>query len=400
MSASDDNLNAQTSDSRQEAAALRARLVGGLIASGVLHTPEVERALRTVPRHLFLPGVSLPDAYADNAVPTRWEDGVAVSSASQPAIVAIMLEQLQVASGMRILEIGAGTGYNAALLAELTGPSGSVITLDIDPGVTAEAVAHLAVAGYAQVRALAADGAAGWPEGAPYDRIILTVGVSDFTPAWFDQLADEGLIVAPLWLGGSEASVAFRKRDGMLDSESLAPCGFMRLRGQEAGAERWIALPGDRKLFAEHAAELAEPIARLLATRPRRRFWSRPPAPFLQYLALGGYRVVSLHHTSTPGSRRRPQARWGVFVTGSDGPSLVLFAGHLPMLLAFGGVGAEQAIEAAAARWQPDRYSPYEQWQITAHPVATAGEPPAGGVRLTRRHFVFDIRSDVSLSPG
>ena len=400
MSASDNNLLPHTAVADIDAAALRARLVDGLIASGVLHTPEVERALRIVPRHLFLPGVPLPDAYADIAIPTRWEDGIAVSSASQPAIVAIMLEQLQVAPGMRILEIGAGTGYNAALLAELTGASGSVVTLDIDPDITAEAVAHLATAGYARVLPLPVDGAAGWPEGAPYDRLMLTVGVSDLTPAWFDQLADGGVIVAPLWLGGSEASVAFRKREGMLVSESLAPCGFMRLRGQEAGAERWVALPGDRKLFAEHAAELAEPVAQVLATRPRRRYWARPPAPFLQYLALGGYRVLSLHHAPAPASRRRTQARWGVFVMGPDGPSLVLFAGHLPMLLAFGGGAAEQAIDAAAARWQSDRYVPHEQWQITGQPVGSASEPPEGALRLTRRHFVFDIRSGMSSTQG
>src|SRR5262245_19757926 len=110
--------------------ALRERLVDGLIADGALRSPAVEAAFRAVPRHLFLPDVPLEAAYADAAVPTwRRSDGVPTSSSSQPAIMAIMLEQLGLEPGMRVLEVGAGTGYNAALLAHLVGPSGSVTTV-------------------------------------------------------------------------------------------------------------------------------------------------------------------------------------------------------------------------------------------------------------------------------
>src|SRR5215831_6656852 len=106
---------------RAEADGLRASLVERLSAHGAIHSAEVERAMQTVPRHLFLPGVTLAQAYADVAIATHWERGAAVSSASQPTMVAIMLEQLELRPGMRALEIGAGTGYNAALLAELVG---------------------------------------------------------------------------------------------------------------------------------------------------------------------------------------------------------------------------------------------------------------------------------------
>ena len=176
-------------------------------------------------------GRAVEAAYSDNAILTHEEDGVPISSASQPAIVAIMLQQLGIEPGMRVLEIGAGTGYNAALLAELTGPTGHVTTVDIGEEIAAEARAHLDAAGYGRVRVIVADGAAGWPEDAPYDRIELTVGATDITPAWYEQLAEGGLLTLPLWLGMSDASVAFRKRGGALHSESLAPCGFMRLRG-------------------------------------------------------------------------------------------------------------------------------------------------------------------------
>src|SRR5262249_4990685 len=160
--------------------------------------------------------------------PTHWENGVPVSSASQPAIVALMLEQLQLAPGLRVLEIGAGTGYNAALLAELVGPTGQITTIDIDSEIADEARSHLAVADYPPVRVLSGDGCGGESAGALYDRVILTLGASDICPAWFEQLNEGGLLVLPLWLRAAEASIAFRKRDGQLYGESLTACGFMR----------------------------------------------------------------------------------------------------------------------------------------------------------------------------
>src|SRR5262245_57665292 len=97
---------------------------------------SVADALLAVPRHLFVPGAALSEAYRDDATVTKRDrDGVPVSSSSQPTIMAIMLDQLEVAPGHRVLEIGAGTGYNAALLAHLVGPAGAVVSVDIDAGV-------------------------------------------------------------------------------------------------------------------------------------------------------------------------------------------------------------------------------------------------------------------------
>src|SRR6187455_2945845 len=122
----------------------RARLVDGMRDSGRLCSPAVEAAFRTVPRHLFLPGVPLARAYADEAVATQAVDGVTTSSASQPSMMAIMLAQLDLCPGHRVLEIGAGTGYNAALMARLVGPSGKVVSVDIDPEVAQRARENLA----------------------------------------------------------------------------------------------------------------------------------------------------------------------------------------------------------------------------------------------------------------
>jgi|SRR5690348_8182226 len=373
--------------------ALRARLVVLLQMTGVLRDPAVERAFRAVPRHRFLPGVSLAEAYADTAIATHWENGVAVSSASQPSMVAIMLEQLRVEPGMRVLEIGAGTGYNAALLAALAEPSGAVTTLDIDTEIVAEAREHLAAAGYPAVRAIATDGATGWAEGAPYDRIILTVGASDIAPAWLAQLREGGLLVIPLWLGGAEASIAFRKRGGILISEALSPCGFMRLRGAEAGAERVVPLPGGRRLFGERAAELAEPVAHLLATRPVYRFWSHPAHAFLEYLGLRGHDLLALIPARMPRRARGLRGRWGVYIAPPEGPSLALFSLTFPALLTFGTAAAACLLEAEATRWHQASLPPLECWCITARPLADVGAAPvpAGAIRLARRHFAFDV---------
>jgi protein-L-isoaspartate(D-aspartate) O-methyltransferase len=380
---------------REAAKRLRAQLVDNLIAVGAVHDTAVKQAMMKVPRHLFLPGVPLEQAYADTAVPTHWENQVAVSSASQPTIVAIMLQQLRSTLGARVLEIGAGTGYNAALLSELAGPTGSVTSLEFDPVIAAEAFDHLLTAGYSDVKVIAADGAAGWQDGAPYDRIILTVGASDIAPAWFSQLRDDGVLVLPLWLGGLEVSVAFRKRGSALVSESQIPCGFMRLRGEEAGSEEWVSLPNGRKLFAEHAAELAEPIAKLLSTRPRLRLWLRPQLPFFQHLGLGGHRLIALYPDRPPKPGHRLVGRRGIYVEDEDGPSLALFAVSSPLLLAFGSGTAEHVMMEEYARWQQLDVQPIEQWHITAHPRELADPEQdtlsADAVRVLRPHFVFTI---------
>ncbi len=384
---------------------LRKRLVAQLRTQGALRDAAVGRAMLTVPRHLFLPESPLAEAYADIAVATHWEDGMAVSSASQPAIVAFMLEQLQVKPGMRILEIGAGTGYNAALLSELVGPTGSVTTIDIDPQITAEASAHLAAAGYPSVHVITGDGAVGWPSGAPYDRIELTVGAADITPAWFEQLADGGVLTLPLWLGASDVSVAFRKQGGQagaLISDSLTPCGFMRLRGQEADGDKWATLPNHGRLGGARAREIAANVAALLATPARRRFWRRPDYAAMQALALRYEGFVTLWTERAPQPRegrraatsRRLRMRFGVYAEGPDGPSLALFGSLFPLLLSFGGEEAERLIEAEADRWRDHHPTPVEQWHVVARPlsgVASLPPPAEGAIRLMRRHFAFDV---------
>src|SRR5262249_11059318 len=143
----------------QEAVTRRQQLVDLLKQGGCLADSAVEDAFRAVPRHLFLPGVPLEKVYADEAIPTKYHDGLPISSSSQPAVMATMLEQLEVHAGHHILEIGAGTGYNAALLATLAGEGGRVVTIDIDDDVVSAAQDHLRLAGFPHVRVIAGDGA-------------------------------------------------------------------------------------------------------------------------------------------------------------------------------------------------------------------------------------------------
>lgn len=181
-----DTITTPTSDAER----LRNALVDQLRADGSVRTPAVETALRTVPRHVFVPDVPLEDAYANAPVHIKYDtDGSSISCASQPGVVALMLDQLDAREGERILELGAGTGYNAGLLAHLVGESGHVTTLDVDDDLVEGARAHLSAAGTTNVEAVARDGALGYAEGAPYDRIVATVGAHGVPHAWLQQLA-------------------------------------------------------------------------------------------------------------------------------------------------------------------------------------------------------------------
>jgi len=258
-----------------QAARLRAALADALASSRTL-SPRVEEAIRTVPRERFLPGVSLEDAYSDGTITThRDADGTVLSCTSTPGCVAGMLEQLDVRPGHRVLEIGAGTGINAALLAHLAGPDGQVTTIDILPAAADRARQHLAAAGYGNVRVITGDGALGYDPGAPYDRIIITAGAWDISPAWTRQAAPTARMVIPLRISGFTHEVTLqrgRQPDGPTWTSTHSHLsGFIKMRGKAHHPERDMAIvPASQSVLRIEAGIPADSAALVRAT-------SQPP---------------------------------------------------------------------------------------------------------------------------
>ncbi|MER6691423.1 hypothetical protein [Streptomyces minutiscleroticus] len=193
----------------------RESLAKRLVDSGHLRSQAAIDAFRTTDRHAFLPGVDLESAYKEDAIPIKYDEhGEMISCISAPSIVATQLEQLGARAGHKLLEAGAATGYNAALLGKIVLPGGQVWTLDVDPDLVAGASRNLARAGVGNATATLADGAAGLPEHAPYDRIIFTVGAGDVPVKILDQLAPGGRLVLPMRIRGSVSRSFAFERDG------------------------------------------------------------------------------------------------------------------------------------------------------------------------------------------
>jgi protein-L-isoaspartate(D-aspartate) O-methyltransferase len=245
---------------------LRLRLVRQLRERGAVRTERVAAAFARVPRHVFVPDVPAEDVYADRSIAIKLQDGIPVSSSSQPAIMAEMIEMLALRGGEHVLEIGAGTGYNAAVLAELVGPSGSVVTIDVDDELLTAARRHLDDAGYPHVRTVCADGVHGDPGAAPFDRIIATVGVDAIPAAGIAQLRVGGRLVAPLTIRGYQKVVAFSRSARGLESDAMVSASFIMLRSTARQAKKHTVVDAVQRTLArcnsgEHGRNRAVRIA-------------------------------------------------------------------------------------------------------------------------------------------
>jgi protein-L-isoaspartate(D-aspartate) O-methyltransferase len=235
-------------------ATLRHDLVERLRDRGHVRDDRVAAAFAAVPRELFLADHverhGLADVYRDDAIVTRRDGaGTPTSSSSQPAIMAEMLEMLRPRAGQRVLEIGSGTGYNAALLAHLVGDEGRVTSVELDADVAVGARRALVSAGI-PVRVEVGDGAAGWPAAAPVDAVIATASTDVVPRAWFDQLRPGGTLVVPLRLSRVvfwiQAVAAFRKVRKGFDPVAVTMGGFMAMRQVDGGAGAGAAVPDPR----------------------------------------------------------------------------------------------------------------------------------------------------------
>src|SRR5688500_4168685 len=177
------------SSMRLRKAMVRALGLDGPVAGAFLAVPREAFVPEWVPR-VGLDGIYRPEVpHATKTDPT----GQPISSSSAPSIMAPMLQALDLHPGHRVLEIGAGTGYNAALLAHLVGPKGKVVSVELEPDIARTARTVLRSLDV-RARVVAGDGHLGFAAGAPYDRIIVTAASSAVPRAWFDQLADGGLL--------------------------------------------------------------------------------------------------------------------------------------------------------------------------------------------------------------
>lgn len=177
-----------------------------------IRDPRVIRAMAKVQRHRFIPEKYLEasDAYGDHPCPIGFGQTI-----SQPYIVAYMTERIAPKSGDKVLEIGTGSGYQAAILAEL---GADVYTIEIIPELADHARKALAEEGYAKVHVRTGDGYKGWPEHAPFDAIIVTCAPDDVPPALVEQLRDGGRMIVPVG-EGTQRLVILRKKDGEVEKE-------------------------------------------------------------------------------------------------------------------------------------------------------------------------------------
>lgn len=208
---------------RDSEAERRLAMVEDQIRARGIRSPSVLQALRVVPRHRFVPPEQRASAYEDG--PVALASGQTVS---QPYIVALMTELIRPQRTMKVLEVGTGSGYQAAILAECVG---DVYTLEILPDLAASAAALLHELGYRNVHVRVGDGYDGWPEAAPFDAILATAAPEEIPDPLLAQLAVGGALVIPVG-SGSQDLVIVTREDSSYRREVVAPVRFVPMTGK------------------------------------------------------------------------------------------------------------------------------------------------------------------------
>ena len=356
----------------------------------IVESPWLEAAVRAVPRHLFIERYAAAFNANDPWGPAEWvavdrlnpspealqaiysDRGLMMkpppehSAASQPALVLTMLHELGLEPGMRVLEIGTGSGWNAALIARGVGSDDLAHSVDIQHDLVERARAHLTEAGHPGVRLNAGDGAAGWPEAAPFDRIVATVGCPDLPPAWLDQLTDGGVLLVPLLLRGFGAPLLHLRKDGAAFTGGFrGPSGFMTLQGaHHTDTHDQIIIDDIPEGLPVTSVSLPESINAgflwfLFATNDAFRYAVR----------RGEESPHILHHVDT--------AAWITFMP--DDPSVQVM----------GESRAFDDLRAAQEEWMEYGRPSLKSFEVD---VVSADEAPAGGWLDTRRSLTLRYR--------
>jgi protein-L-isoaspartate(D-aspartate) O-methyltransferase len=220
--------SAGCSSGEQAYAEMRDRMVDRQIAGRGIEDERVIAAMRIVPRHRFVPAKMRTLAYIDSPLPIGLDQTI-----SQPYIVALMTASLRCEPGHRVLEVGTGSGYQAAVLAEIVD---TVYTIEIIPELAERARAVLDTLGYGSVKVRTGDGYDGWPEAAPFDGIIVTAAAPDVPRLLVEQLREGGRLVIPV--GGHFQNLhVYEKRSGTLELLSSLPVRFVPMTGKVRDAE-------------------------------------------------------------------------------------------------------------------------------------------------------------------
>jgi protein-L-isoaspartate(D-aspartate) O-methyltransferase len=391
---------------------LRDAMVQNLIELGAARDPRVIAAFRAVPRHLATPDVDVSKAYdAEFAAVTKTDaTGVDISSVSAARVQAMQIEQARIQPGMTVLEIGSG-GPNAAYLAEMVGADGRVVTMDIDPDVTARATGFLQAAGYRNVTVLTADAEKGAPGQGPFDRIVVTVQAADIPPAWMHQLKEGGRLIVPLRMRGMTRTVAFVRDGDRLVSDGFELCGFVPMQGAGENRVRLAVLHDvEGEEIALRLDGHPEPDAKALAEAlhsPRATVWSG--------VTLGGSESnehLDLWLTTVldnlplmaakPGARKR-----GLVASASPLGVPTLVDGGSLAYRTVRATDAEDRYELGAIGHGPhgrrlaerlaseirtwDREHRNDRARIEVHPAGTPDDRIPAGRRIERRHTRITI---------
>ena len=204
--------------------ALRERMVREQIEARGINNPRVLAALRKVPRHKFVPEKYVDSAYEDSPLPIG-----AGQTISQPYMVALMSECLELCGGETVLEVGTGSGYQTAVLAEL---AGSVYSLERVEALAGKARETLKRLGYQNVRIVVADGTCGWEEFAPYEGIIVTAAAPAVPQALLEQLNSEGKLIIPVGKSFNQILTVVSKHRGKIQTKEISGCVFVPLVGK------------------------------------------------------------------------------------------------------------------------------------------------------------------------
>jgi protein-L-isoaspartate(D-aspartate) O-methyltransferase len=350
---------------------LRGRFVEQIRQNGAPLTPELAAAFASVPRESFVtagfqrrdgtwaaPGDAdfLDLVYRDDVLVTKVDGAIPVSSSSQPSLMAIMIAALAVRPGMRVLEIGAGTGYNAALLAAL---GAEVTSVDVQEDVAERAADALARLGVTAATVTHGDGYLGAPA-QRFDRVIVTVGVAGLSPHWLSQLEPDGLAIVPVEHAGMHPVLAVRGvRDDPVTASVVCPSGFMSASGPLTAAH-----PG-----AHPVAAPAGSLAVFTQVAPAR--WD-PPLDSLAYRDLW-YAAGVWHRRASHAALRRDHSSLALLDDNGTGGAVILPNGSV---MAGGEQAKRYAADAADIldRWTALGRPPMQAWHVT---LTLTGDPAA-----------------------